>query len=82
MLAANLPVLQGGNHMAVATVVGILDEGTLVGFELDNGSVVWGDGRMMRRTIAACGLRVGDVIDYTLKDSGGLASFRLASEEG
>jgi len=67
--------------MAVATVVEILDEGAQVGFELDNESVVWGDGRKMRKAIAACGLRVGDVIDYTLEDSGGLASFRLANTE-
>ena len=67
--------------MAVATVVGILEEGKQIGFEFDNESVVWGDARMVRRTIAACGLKVGDVIDYQLKDSGELAGFRLANEK-
>lgn len=52
-------------------------DGAQIGFELDNESVVWGDGRKVRKAIAACGLRVGDVIDYTLEDSGGLAGFRL-----
>ena len=67
--------------MAVATVVGILEEGRRIGFELDNESVLWGDARKVRRAIAACGLRVGDVIDYHLEDSGELADFRLANEQ-
>ena len=67
--------------MAVATVVGILEEGNLIGFELDNESVIWGNARMVRSSIAACGLRLGDVIDYKLEDSGELASFRLANRE-
>jgi hypothetical protein len=67
--------------MAVATVVEILDEGDLVGFELDNESVVWGDARKMRSAIAACGLQRGDVIDYQLADTGGLADFRVVRDE-
>ena len=67
--------------MALATVVGILEDGKRIGLELDNESVVWGDARMVRNSIARCGLRVGDLIDYHLEDSGALASFNLAGED-
>ena len=67
--------------MAVATVVEILKAGGQIGFELDSHTVVWGDARKVRNAISRCGLRVGDVIDYQLEDSGELAGFRLANEQ-
>ena len=68
--------------MAVATVVGILEEGRLIGFELDGDNVVCGDARMVGNTIVAYGLRLRGAIDHKLKESGELASFCLANEEG
>jgi hypothetical protein len=67
--------------MAVATVVEILDLGDRVAFELDNESVLWGNGRKMRKAIAACGLRRGDLIDYQLDDTGALMDFRVVRDQ-
>ena len=69
--------------MAVATLVGILedDDKGQIAFELDNESVVWGDARTLRSEIAQTGLRVGDVIDYTLKDTGELGFFRVVTQD-
>ncbi len=68
--------------MAVTTVREILDVGDSIGFETDGNTVIWGDARMMREGIARCGIRIGDVIDYSLDDSGRMTGFRLADESG